>query len=105
MPELENKLLNEKIDKLQSHFTTYKTDIVDVKENVKELTTAIIGSSYTGSKGLIHLVDSMCKDIEDLKRKNALKDEDIKNVKYASGVLFTALVTGFVSFVIWVFTK
>lgn len=113
MSEIENKLLNEKIDKLlnekidklQNHFTTYKSDISDLKDTVKELTSAIVGSTYSGNKGIVHLVDKMCQRIDCLEQKNTLNDENLKNVKYASGVVFTALVTGFVSFIIWIFTK
>lgn len=105
MSEIESKLLNEKIDKLQNHFTTYKSDISDLKETVKELTSAIVGSTYSGNKGIVHLIDKMCQRLDDLEAKNVLNDENLKNVKYASGVVFTALVTGFVSFIIWIFTK
>ena len=47
----EVKNLNEKIDRLESHFAVYKADISDLKEVVKQLTSALVGSNYNGNKG------------------------------------------------------
>lgn len=105
MAELENKLLNEKIDKLQNHFTIYKTDISDLKENVKGLTSAIIGSDFNGNKGLVQYIELQNKKIEELEHNQNKYEDNIRHIKYASGVGFTALVTGLVSFIVWIFTK
>lgn len=105
MSEIENKLLNEKIDKLQNHFSVYKSDISDLKETVKGLTSAIIGSEFNGNKGFVQYIDLLSKKIEELEHSQTRYEDNIRNVKYASGVGFTALVTGFVSFIIWIFTN
>jgi chaperonin cofactor prefoldin len=101
----ETKILNEKIDKLQNHFTVYKTDITDLKETVKGLTSAIIGSQFNGHKGLLQYIDLQNQKIEALEKNQTRYEDNIKHIKYASGVGFTALVTGFFSFIIWIFTK
>jgi len=103
--EQEIRKLNEKIDSLQHHFTTYKTDISDLKNTVKELTNALVGSHYNGNKGIVHLVDSVHKRLEAIEDKQPLNDETIKQIKFSVGVFFTAIVGGFVSFLIWIFTN
>lgn len=103
--EQEVRLLNEKIDKLQHHFTVYKTDIVDLKATVKELTNALVGNHYNGNKGVVHLIDSVNKRLEILEKQQPLNDETIKQIKFSVGVFFTAVVGGFISFLFWIFQK
>lgn len=101
----EVKNLNEKIDKLQNHFTVYKTDISDLKDVVRQLTSALVGSNYNGNKGIIHLVDAVEKRLDTLERQQPLNDETIKQVKFGLGVIFTALIGGIFSFISWYFSK
>ena len=53
------KLENEKIDRLENHFKVYKTDMVDVRNSVNNIETALIGSSLNGNKGMVHLLDDI----------------------------------------------
>ena len=101
----EVKNLNEKIDRLESHFAVYKADISDLKDVVKQLTSALVGSNYNGNKGVIHLVDSVEKRLDTLEKQQPLSDEIIKQVKFGIGVIFTALIGGIVSFISWYFSK
>ena len=101
----EVKTLNEKIDKLQNHFTVYKSDISDLKDVVKQLTSALVGSNYNGNKGVIHLVDAVEKRLDRLEKQQPLNDETIKQVKFGVGVVFTALMGGIISFLAWFFSK
>lgn len=101
----EVKKLNEKIDKLQNHFTVYKSDISDLKDVVKQLTSALVGSNYNGNKGVIHLVDAVEKRLDKLEKQQPLNDETIKQVKFGVGIVFTALIGGIISFLSWFFSK
>jgi len=103
--EQEVKILNEKIDKLQNHFTVYKTDISDLKDTIKDLKNALVGSHCNGNKGIVHFVENLNKRLEEIENKQPLNDETIKQIKFSVGVFFTAIVGGFVSFLIWIFTN
>lgn len=103
--EKEIIIINEKIDKLQNHFTVYKTDIADLKQTVTGLTSAIVGNQYNGNKGIIYYAEMLSKRIEKIEIDQLHFEDDKRNIKYAAGVGFSALVAGFVSFIVWVFTK
>ncbi len=80
-------------------------DITDLKDVVKQLTSALVGSNYNGNKGVVHLVDSVEKRLDALEKQQPLSDETIKQVKFGIGVIFTALIGGIVSFISWYFLK
>jgi hypothetical protein len=101
----EHKVTSEKIDRLENHFKVYKSDMQDVKNTLIDIKNSMIGSSFNGNKGFIHLLDDVNERLENIESKQPLTDEAIKQAKYGVSVMFTAIVGGVVSFLVWVFSK
>jgi hypothetical protein len=80
------------IERLENHFKVYKDDMLDVKDAIKDLRTAIVGNNINGNKGFIHVLDRISDKVEALENENILLKEHMKAIKYVAGVLFTALI-------------
>ena len=95
------KLENEKIDRLEDHFKIYKSDMVDVKDSVRNIESALIGSNINGNKGIVNLLDSIDVRVQSLEDKQILADEFMRNLKWFQrglvGVIF--------AYVTWLLTK
>jgi len=50
--------ITERLDRLENHFKVYKTDMVDVKDSLKEVRILLGGSALNGNKGFIKLYRS-----------------------------------------------
>jgi hypothetical protein len=72
----------EKIDRLENHFQVYKSDMIDVKDSVKNIEQSLIGSPLNGHKGMVHLLDSIDKRVKDLEEKQILADDRIEKFKW-----------------------
>jgi len=95
------KLENEKIDRLENHFSLYKKDMVDVITSVNNIEMALIGTNINGNKGMVHLLDDIKERVKDLEDKQILADEFNRNIKWFQrgllGVVFAYLT--------WLITK
>lgn len=95
------KLECEKIDRLENHFKVYKSDMVDVKDTVRNIETALIGSNINGNKGIVNLLDSIDVRVQKLEDKQILNDEFITNLKWFQrgliGIIF--------AYITWLLTK
>ena len=40
----------ERLDRLDNHFKVYKSDLIEVRDSVKNIENALIGSNYNGNK-------------------------------------------------------
>ena len=76
------KLENEKIDRLEQHFKIYKEDMNDVVQSVNNIESALIGSSLTGNKGIVHLLDEIKNRVKDLEDKQILADDRLETFKW-----------------------
>jgi chaperonin cofactor prefoldin len=91
---MEHEIL-ERIDRLENHFKVYKTDMIDVKDSLKEVRILLGGSSLNNNKGFIMLMESVEKKVDTL--EIGLKDleKDMENTKFwgrsAAGFLFAFL--------------
>jgi hypothetical protein len=89
------KEIAERLDRLENHFRVYKTDMVDVKDSLKEVRILLGGSSLNGNRGFIKLMETVEEKVD--ANQVQLKDiqKDIDNVKFwgrgASGVLFATV--------------
>lgn len=96
-----NCIMEEKIDRLEHHFKVYKVDMVDVKESVRNIESALIGSHLNGHKGMVHLLDSINKRVDDLEDKQLLQEDFTNNIKWFQrgllGIIFAYLT--------WLITK
>jgi len=89
------KEITERLDRLENHFKVYKTDMVDVKDSLKEVRILLGGSALNGNKGFIKLMET----IEDKVDANQIQlqdmQKDIDSIKFwgrgASGVLFASI--------------
>jgi|SRR5690349_9511859 len=97
----ETTLLIGKVDRLDHHFQTYKKDMEYVKDEMKDIKTAIIGNNVNGNKGFLHLVNELDKKVEKIEQKNILLEENMRNVKFIS----RGLIMGIIGFIFWLFQK
>ena len=95
------KIETEKIDRLENHFQVYKTDMVDVKDSVRNIESALIGSHLNGNKGMVHLLDTIDKRVQILEDKQILADEFSKNIKWFQ----RGLIGVFLAYLTWLITK
>lgn len=100
MPQLfsdDEKIILEKVDKLENHFKVYKSDMEDVKDAIKDLKTAIIGNEINGRKGFINVLDILEKKVDDLNNKHILLEDNMKNIKFVS----RGFITAFIGYLFW----
>ena len=88
------KVESEKIDRLENHFN-------EVKDSVRNIESALVGSNVNGNKGIINLLDSIDVRVQSLEDKQILNDEFINNLKWFQrgliGVIF--------AYITWLLTK
>ena len=82
----------QRLDRLEHHFSVYKTDMTDVKDSLKEVRILLGGSSLNNNKGFIMLMESVERKVEAMELElNDIK-KDVDNVKFwgrgAAGLLF-----------------
>ena len=96
-----NCIMEEKIDRLENHFKVYKVDMVDVKDSVRNIESALIGSNFNGNKGMVHLLDTIDKRVQELEDKQILQEDFTNNIKWFQrgllGIIFAYLT--------WLITK
>jgi chaperonin cofactor prefoldin len=94
-------IMEEKIDRLENHFKVYKSDMVDVKDSVRNIESALIGSSLNGHKGMVSLLDSLDKRVQALEDKQILDADKLDTLKWFQrgliGIVF--------SYLLWLMTK
>ena len=75
--------------------------MVDVKDSVRNIESALIGSNINGNKGIVNLLDSIDVRVQSLEDKQILADEFMRNLKWFQrglvGVIF--------AYVTWLLTK
>jgi uncharacterized protein (UPF0335 family) len=91
-----DKEIIERIDRLENHFKVYKTDMIDVKDNLKEVRLLLGGSSLNGNKGFIKLMETVEEKVNEIESQVKDIQKDVNNSKFwgrgAIGVLFTCVV-------------
>lgn len=97
----DSKLLLGKVERLEHHFQTYKSDMEDVKGGMKDIKTAIIGNEINGNKGFMHLIDELDRKVDDMQAKNIVMEENMKIVKWVT----RGFVGGIIGFIFWIFQK
>lgn len=85
-----------RLERLENHFKVYKDDMSDVKDAIKDLKTAIVGSHINGNKGFIHLLDKISTKVDTIENENLLLKENMSLLKYISGSTVTALIGGLI---------
>jgi len=94
-----SNLLEEKVDRLESHFKVYKSDMTDVKEVTRDIRNLLTGTELTGKKGVVHLLEQLESKVDKLEEKQILIDENMANVKFVA----KALITTVIGFFVWLF--
>ena len=88
------KVEGEKIDRLENNFN-------EIKDSVRNIESALVGSNINGNKGIVNLLDSIDVRVQSLEDKQILADEFINNLKWFQrgliGVIF--------AYISWVLTK
>jgi hypothetical protein len=92
-------LIKHSVERLENHFKVYKDDVGQLKDDFRDLKTAIIGSQINGNKGLIQLIDKISEKVDMIEDENILLKEHMKQGKWIAGIVLTALV-GFMSMVL-----
>jgi len=94
-----SNLLEEKVDRLESHFKVYKSDMTDVKEVTRDIRNLLTGTELTGKKGVVHLLEQLESKVDKLEEKQILIDENMANVKFVAKGVITAVI----GFFVWLF--
>lgn len=94
-------VLEEKVDRLENHFTVYKKDTIDVKEVVKDIRNLLTGTDLNGYKGVVHVLDELERKVDHLEAKQILIDDNMNNVKFVAKGVITAII----GFLAWLFTN
>jgi chaperonin cofactor prefoldin len=98
---MHNSILEEKVDRLENHFKVYKSDLSDVKDLTKDIRNLLTGTELTNKKGVIHVLESLEKKVDDLEDKQRSIDENMQNVKFVAKGLISAII----GFFLWLFTN
>jgi len=98
---MQDRILEEKVDRLENHFKVYKSDLSDVKELTKDIRNLLTGTELTNKKGVIHVLESLEKKVDDLEDKQRSIDENMDNVKFVAKGLISAII----GFFLWLFTN
>lgn len=87
--------VTERLDRLENHFKVYKTDMVDVKDSLKEVKILLGGSQLNGHKGFIKLMEAVEEKVDKLEKDNESIKKDLDSIKFwgrgASGVAFVTI--------------
>lgn len=94
-------LLEEKVDRLENHFQVYKSDLTDVKEVTRDIRNLLTGTELTGKKGVVHLLETLEKKVDELESKQLIIDENMNNVKFVAKGVITATI----GFFVWLFSN
>lgn len=94
-------IMEEKIDRLESHFKEFRKDAAIDREINRDIRNALIGSNLNGNKGIVTLVDDVDKRLNEMEKRQLLYEEMFTGFKWSVGTI----ATGIVSFFIWFFTK
>jgi hypothetical protein len=98
---MQNRILEEKVDRLENHFKVYKSDLSDVKDLTKDIRNLLTGTELTNKKGVIHVLESLEKKVDELEDKQRSIDENMQNVKFVAKGLISAII----GFFLWLFTN
>lgn len=88
--------ITERLDRLENHFKVYKTDMVDVKDSLKEVRMLLGGSQLNGNKGFIRLMETVEGKVDTIEEQVTKMQKDIDSVKFwgrgLAGVLFATMI-------------
>ncbi len=82
------------LQRLENHFKTYKNDVIDIKDSLKEVRQLLGGSELNGRKGFINLMDEIEKRVDGFNTDLIAIKKDIDNTKYwgrTATAIFVAL--------------
>ena len=71
-----------RLDRLENHFKTYKTDVSDIKDSVKEIRMLLGGTALNGNKGFVNLMQTIEERVDALEKKIDGNTKDIDNTKF-----------------------
>jgi len=88
--------IKHEVGRLRNHFEVYKTDMVDVKDSLKEIRLLLGGSPLNNNKGFIRLIESVEEKVDAIEEQVTKIQKDLDNVKFwgrgAAGILFTFVI-------------
>jgi len=71
-----------KMERLENHFKTYKSDVSDIKESLSEVRTLLGGSELNGRKGFIKLMESVEEKVNIFENEIIAIKKDIDQSKF-----------------------
>lgn len=71
-----------RLERLENHFKTYKTDVSDIKDSVKEIRMLLGGTALNGNKGFVNLMQTIEERVDALEKKIDSNTKDIDNTKF-----------------------
>lgn len=87
--------IKHEVGRLRSHFETYKTDVIDIKDSLKEVKILLGGSALNGNKGFIKLMEAVEEKVDFLEKQNEKTQKDLEGIKFwgrgSAGVLFVTV--------------
>ena len=92
---MQNNSDSQRLDRLENHFKVYKSDVGDIKDELKEVRILLGGSALNGNKGFIRLIETVEEKVDRLDKELQDTRHDIKNAKFwgrgATGVAFVII--------------
>lgn len=86
---------SERLDRLENHFKVYKTDMKDVKDELKEVRILLGGTELNGRKGFVKVMELVEDKVDRLEMQIQLMENDMDNVKFwgkgIAGVIFITI--------------
>ena len=91
----QERLITERLDRLENHFKVYKTDVSDIKDELKEVRMLLGGSTLNCNKGFIRLMEAVETKVDKLEVDIQEIKHDVSSAKFwgrgATGVAFVTI--------------
>jgi len=92
---------DERLDRIEQHLKSLKVNDELQGGVLKSIQSALIGDNLNGNKGLVYLVDDIDKRLNNLEQRQAITDENMRNLKWITRAVGSSII----AFFLWFFTK
>lgn len=92
---------DERLDRIEQHLKSLKVNDELQGGILKSIQIALIGDNFNGNKGLVYLVDDIDKRLKNLEQRQAITDENMRNLKWITRAVGSSII----AFFLWFFTK
>lgn len=91
----------ERLDRIEQHLRNLKVNDDKQGELLINIQNALIGNPMNGNKGVVYMVNDIDNRLKLLEQRQALTDENMKNLKWLTRGVGSAII----AFFLWFFTN